>query len=119
MKQKLAFASTLLVTIFSIIGCERAHVGANTGGGLIPTNYIMIKDSSFSPANLSMVSGNSITFVNQSSIVQRLISDDSTTIRDTSIQPNKSYFWKKDTFGTFNYHLVNKTTARGSLTITP
>jgi plastocyanin len=118
MKHMVFPALAFLLSLF-IFSCERPHVGSNTGGGLLPTNYIVIKDSSFSPASLTVVSGSSITFLNQSSMVHRLMTDDSTTIRDTAIAPNKYYFFKKDTFGTFNYHLVDKQSARGTIIITP
>jgi hypothetical protein len=116
MKYALTF---LILTTVLLISCESPHSGANSGGGLVPTNYIVIKDSSFSPAMISLVSGNSITFLNQTGSVQRLMTDDSTTIRDTAIAPNRSFYFKPDTTGTFEYHLVNKVSARGSFIITP
>jgi len=116
MKYMLTF---LILTTTILISCESPHSGSNTGGGLIPTNYIVIRDSSFSPAMLSVVSGNSITFLNQTGSVQRLMTDDSTTIRDTAIAPNRSFYFKNDTVGTFDYHLVNKASASGTFIITP
>jgi hypothetical protein len=89
------------------------------GGGLIPTNYIALRDSSFTPATLTVVSGSSITFLNQTPLPQHLMTDDSTTIRDTVILPNKFYFFKKDTSGSFPYHVSDKPSIRGTFNITP
>jgi len=116
MKYALTFV-TLAFLFFA--SCESPHSGSNTGGGLIPTNYVAIKDSSFTPSTLTIVSGNSVTFLNQTGMMQILRSDDSTTIRDTSIAPNRSFYFKKDTSGTFGYHLKNKPAAKGTLIITP
>jgi hypothetical protein len=119
MKHKLLLTAFFISNLIYFSSCEKNHTGSNSGGGLLPTNYIVIHDSSFSPSTLSVVSGSSITFLNQTNSVQRLISDDSTTIRDTSIAPHKSFFYKKDDVGVFYYHLVNKITARGTFIVTP
>ncbi|MDB5202115.1 MAG: hypothetical protein JWQ27_1524 [Ferruginibacter sp.] len=118
MKNRLFFVLGI-ATLATIASCDKSSEGFVSQGGLLPTNYILVKDSSFSPATLTVVSGSSITFVNSTSAIQTIITDDTTTIRATAIQPNKSYFFKKDTSGIFRYHLVNKPTARGTITITP
>ncbi|RYD93784.1 MAG: hypothetical protein EOP54_18615 [Sphingobacteriales bacterium] len=112
-------AALFILTAFLFSACEKPHVGGNSAGGLLPTNYISIKDSSFSPASLTVVSGSSITFVNTTSVPQRIISSDSLLIRDTTIAANKSYFFKNDTISQVIYHFSNKPAVGGVVNFTP
>ncbi len=92
-------------------------------GGDLPTNYIILKDSAFSPANITAVNGNSFTFVNFSGATAGIYSSDSVLINKQGIAPNTSYFFKKDSAitsaYTINYRLAGKPNVAGSITITP
>jgi hypothetical protein len=92
---------------------------AEPQGGLLPTNYIIIKDGSFSPANTSAVRGSSFTFVNQSGVDKGIYSSDSLVINKQGIANNTSYFFKKDTVGTIYYTMAGKPSVFGSITLTP
>lgn len=110
------FAGILIIsTTFS---CIKSGLSRPVGGEL-PTNYIIVKDSSFTPPILKVVSGSSITFVNNTSIAHTIISDDTLTIKAVSIASGTSYFFKKDTSGTFLYHCTLHPNARGTIIITP
>ncbi len=102
-----------------IISCDKQNSGFNPQGGNIPTNYINILDSSFSPAVLTIAIGSSITFVNSTNTIRTIVSDDSVTIITPGIPAFGSYFYKKDTIGTFNYHCVEKPSARGTVVLRP
>jgi hypothetical protein len=113
--------------IFSIIvfsSCGKDNSGIpEAEGGLLPTNYIYIKDGSFTPNNITAVNGSSFTFVNQSSGTQGIYSLDSIFINKQGIEANKSYFFKKDTVRsspvTIYYFMAGKQNVNGSITITP
>ncbi len=111
--------ATLLLAAAWIIfpGCD--HGLPLPRGGELPTNYIIVKDSTFTPASLTVVSGSSITFVNNTATAHTLVSDDSLPLRPVTIQPGTSYFYKKDTSGTFYYHCVQHPVARGVFIVTP
>lgn len=118
MKQGLFFATTIVLLTIVFFGCAK-HTNYDARGGELPGNYIAVKDSSFSPATLSVVSGSSITFVNNTTSAKSIITTDSITIKTTTIEPNASFIFKKDTTGTFYYHLTNKPAAGGMFTLTP
>ena len=101
-----------------IISCGKNETSKPAGGDL-PTNYIMVKDSTFTPSVLTVVSGSSITFVNNTGASHTVMSDDSATIKLVTIAPGSYYFYKKDTFGTFPYHCTLHPNARGAIIITP
>ena len=114
---RLCFVVLTLLSI-AIVSCDKNGISEPAGGDL-PTNYIMVKDSSFTPGLLTVVSGSSITFVNNTGIAHTVMTDDSTTIKMVAIAPGTSYFYKKDTSGTFPYHCTLHPVARGTIIITP
>ena len=121
MKNKLISGLLALAAVaFTFSSCERECSGCpDAAGGLLPTNYIIIKDSSFSPSSITAVNGSSFTFVNNTGSIKGIYSLDSIIINKPSIQTTSSYFFKKDTVGTIYYHMAGKPTVIGSITLTP
>jgi plastocyanin len=109
---------TGIVVAFSLITCTTNGISPAKGGDL-PTNYIIVKDSSFSPSTLTVVSGSSITFVNNTAIAHSIATDDGATMPVIVIEPGKSFFFKKDTSGVFPYHCTTHPSAMGTIIITP
>ncbi len=117
----------LLLFIFSIIiisSCNKEGKGIpEAQGGLLPTNYITIKASSFSPANITAVKGSSFTFVNLSGAAQGIYSYDSVFLNKQGIADNTSYYFKKDTVSsgpvTIYYFMAGNPPVTGSITLTP
>jgi hypothetical protein len=117
----------LLVLFFSTIvitSCNKEGKGIpEAQGGLLPTNYITIKATSFSPANITAVKGSSFTFVNQSGAAQGIYSYDSVFLNKQGIADNTSYYFKKDTVSngpvTIFYFMAGKPSVAGSITLTP
>ncbi len=107
------------IMVSGIYSCNKKNTEFDPQGGLLPTNYVYINDSSFSPESLTVVSGSSITFVNRTVNSHQIISDDTVTLKSKILAIDSFYFFKKDTFGTFPYHCINHPTARGVITITP
>ena len=101
------------------LSCEKSVENAAPVGGSLPTTYVIIKDSSFIPNQISIVAGNSITFLNQTSKEQIIISFDSVTLPATKIAANESFIFKKDTTGFFPYKNVTQANATGSFTLRP
>ncbi len=101
-----------------ILSCSK-NVDYNPQGGELPTNYIMVQDSGFSPAMLTVVGGSSITFVNNTGIPHRIRTADSITIPPVTIENNSSFFFKKDTAGTFPFYCETHPVATGVIIITP
>lgn len=117
----------LLLFIFSTIiisSCSKEGKGISEAqGGLLPSNYITIKASSFSPANITAVKGSSFTFVNQSGAAQGIYSYDSVFLNKQGIADNTSYYFKKDTASSgpvvIYYFMAGKPSVTGSITLTP
>ena len=108
----------LVTLIFCSCGKDNAGI-PEAQGGLLPTNYIYIKDGAFTPKNTTVVNGSSITFVNQSGASLGIYSIDSVFINKQGIADNTSYFFKKDTVATINYFVAGKPNINGSISFTP
>jgi plastocyanin len=106
----------LLALLYS---CNKSTDNSNIKGGTIPTHYIKILNDSFSPQQLTVAVGSSITFVNNTDVTHTIVSDDSAAILSPGILPSTSYFYKKDTVATIPYHCKEHQNIRGSITFRP
>lgn len=107
------------ILVTAIYSCTKSSEDFEGQGGLLPTHYINIKDSSFSPVVLSISTGSSITFVNTTDFEHSIVSDDSSAILSGLMQRRTSYFYKKDTIGIINYHCGVHPTVKGTIILTP
>lgn len=115
--RKHTIAAFLILSLCA--GCGKEEKGFPNSGGLLPTSYISITSGGFNPASLTLVGGNSVTFLNSTSQNHDVVSDDSVTIRSGIIAPQKSYYWKKDLQGTYTYRCTLHPGETGTLVLTP
>ena len=112
---------TVICSLLILQSCNNDDSFFSSKGGLLPTEYIYIQDGLFSQTfqNNTVALGTAVTFINTTSINHTIISDDNFTIQTPTIFPNKSFYFKKDTVGTFEYHCVEHPTVRGTITYRP
>ena len=116
------FGGLLLLLIYGCFftSCNKDGAGQSEPvGGDLPTNYIIMSDSTFSPRSVAVVNGSSITFINRSTSTKGIYSSDSAVINKQNILVNTSYFFKKDTVATIVFSLGGKPAVSGSITYTP
>jgi plastocyanin len=116
MKVKFILGAILIAGF--IYSCDKP-ANYNTQGGNLPTHYIKILNDSFSPQQITVAVGSSITFVNNSDVTHTLVSDDSSTILSQGILPSTSFYFKKDTVAVIGYHCHEHPAVRGYITIRP
>lgn len=116
--KKYYFLFAIIVILFTACGKDNNGI-ADAQGGLLPTNYVYISDTAFTPKNTVVTNGNSITFVNQTTATQGIYSSDSIVINKQGIVANMTYFFKKDIVGTIFYKLAGKPSVNGTITFTP
>ena len=114
--------SGLLLT--GLYSCSKDEEDFGAQGELLPTHYISILDSSFSPSLLTVAAGSSITFLNKTTVNHTMISDDSSTILSPAIAPNSFFYVKPDTLaGAFavhiNYHCKEHPAVKGEIILLP
>ena len=121
MMKKIRLNVLLLTAVLfaGLYSCTKTAADFDGQGGLLPTHYITINDSSFSPIVLTLATGSSITFVNSTDNEHSIVSDDSATILSGTILHKTSFYFKKDTTGTFNYHCGMHPTVKGTIILTP
>jgi plastocyanin len=107
------------ITAFVVSSCDDGYSNFTSQGGGLTTSYVYLLDGSVQPTYLKVATGTSITFVNNSGQPHTIISDDTTTIRTNLILPAKSFLYKKDTFGVFQYHCKEHPTVTGTIEFRP
>ena len=111
----------VVCSLLILQSCNNDDSYFSSKGGLLPTEYIYIQNGVFSQTfqNNTVALGTAVTFVNTTSSNHTIISDDNFTIQTPTIFPNKTFYFKKDTTGTFEYHCVEHPTVRGTITYRP
>ena len=104
--------------------CTKTASDFEAQGGLLPTHYVNILDSLFSPAILTVANGSSITFLNKTTSNHTLVSDDSLTILSPTLAPTAFYFVKPDTLAGvmpvyINYHCKEHPAIKGTIILRP
>lgn len=118
MKRNVALTVLAFISLLTLHSCSNKGI-SDAAGGALPTNYIIIKDTSFEPVRITAVRNSTFTFVNHSGATRGIYSSDSSAINKQNIAVNTSYVFKKDTLGTIIYRMAGKPTVTGSITITP
>ncbi|MEP7164997.1 MAG: hypothetical protein ABI741_09885 [Ferruginibacter sp.] len=117
----------LLLTALLLAGlysCSKDEEDFGAQGGLLPTHYIDIRDSSFSPSLITVAAGSSFTFLNKTTINHTIVSDDSSTILSPAIAPSSSFYVKPDTLAgslavRIYYHCKEHPAAQGTIILLP
>ncbi len=108
-----------LFVLFIFSSCEKTHHSYTSAGGQLPGHNIVIKDSSFFPASLTVVAGSTISFLNQTGSPHTIMSDDSIAIKPIVIAPGSYYTFKSAYSGIVPFHCADHPSARGVLIISP
>ena len=108
-----------LLIISTVYSCSQNDELFDAQGGTLPTNYILIKDAAFTPDVITVATGSSFTFVNETNDEHSIVSDDSSAILSGIIRVNSSYYYKKDTVGVIRYHCGQHPSVRGAITFRP
>lgn len=115
MKKITGFFVVLLLA--GIVSCDKNNQFAEPAGGNLPTNYVKITATGITPSSLNLVLGSSITFVNETNVALSLLSYDSVTLVTGPIAPQSSYYFKKDTLGSFPFHGIERPEFNGIFVI--
>jgi plastocyanin len=116
----LGIATLLLISSFIVAGCNKSQpLMPNPESNIyvmIPTNSIVIKSTEFTPRFATVVPGTTVTWTNNSAVVQTVTSE--TGRFDSGNIPSNGTF--SVTFprpGTFNYHSASLTAMSGTIIV--
>lgn len=121
MNHKFIPAIFISTALLFLMACTK-NESFTAAGGQLPTHYItVLPGGQLQPANISIASGASITFVNTHNKPHRFLSlDADSSIYTPVIAPDSSYFFKNDTLiGVFSFKCVLDSSITGSITIRP
>lgn len=104
---------------FFVTSCAKTYEGSPGVGGALPSNFINIKDSSFTPATLTIAAGSTISFVNNTSLPKSIQGIDSNALPKKTIAAGSSYLFTYSNSGIFKYFLAEKPSITGTINYTP
>ena len=85
----------------------------------VATTSVSIKDMAFSPANISVKVGDTVTWTNHDSIAHTVTETDGQTgPKSDSIEPGKSFVYTFDKAGTYKYNCSVHPSMTGTVTVT-
>ena len=85
----------------------------------VAINSVTVSNFTFSPADITVKKGTTVTWANQDSVVHKVQETDGQTGPDGSaLDPGKSYSFTYNTTGTYKYHCAIHTEMTGSVTVT-
>jgi plastocyanin len=106
--RKLIYLAALALTVMVVV--------APSAGAQGMTTQVSIQDFFFSPANVSVPAGTTVTWVNEGSVPHTVTSDDG-QFDSGVLMPGDSYTVKFNGQGTITYHCAIHPSMRGSVTV--
>jgi plastocyanin len=103
--------SISLLTLL-MLSCTKNDSSVAVGGAL-PSKFITYTGRQFTPSAVTVAAGTPISFLNSGTTPITVVSDDSLTIRTPIILPGTSFYYNKDTVGTFGFFIVEDSSRRG------
>jgi len=83
------------------------------------TDTVAIKDFAFSPANITVKAGTTVTWTNQDSTAHTVTETDGKTGPDSgTLEQGKTYSFTYTTAGTYSYHCSFHSSMTGTVTVT-
>jgi plastocyanin len=99
-----------------VLALVAAAALAVAGSGSAATTTVRITKSGFSPANVTVNFGDTVTWTNNDNADHQLVADDG-TFASPILKPGKSYSFTFRRAGTFRYHDALKPSLRGRVTV--
>lgn len=106
--QRLFYLSCMLVTCLLplvLTGCQNQNAGASTGLTVLMTGSAMGMHGDFAPRDLQIIAGQTVTWINKSTIQHTVTADDN-SFNSGFVKPGASYSHQFLRPGRYPYHCV-------------
>ena len=109
-----------LILVFNLllasISCSQSSQRiSSTASNPVPADAVVIGGSSFSPANIIIAAGTSVTWTNRDKVSYRIVDNEQTFAFDLSAQGSFRLTFPKT--GVFNYHCLDCPEMQGTITV--
>lgn len=105
MKKKLVMAGMGLVIAAGIVAaCSKSNEFSNNG--ITADAIIYMKGSAYSPADITLVPGSKIVWMNDDNMIHTVTANDS-SFSSADINPGATYTRTFDSLGIYNYHCMH------------
>lgn len=101
------------------MGMNGSGGSTNTSGAATATDAVTVQNFAFSPANITVKKGATVTWTNKDSTTHTATENDGQTGPDSGdLATGKSYSFTYNTAGTFKYHCSIHPDMTGTVTVT-
>lgn len=117
MKTKVLLPLLAVSLIVLGAGCYGKSITTTTNTAATSGNAVSISNFAFSPANLTVKQGTTVTWTNNDSTGHTITGNNGGPASGT-VQPGQTYSYTFSTIGTFNYHCSIHSYMTGIVTVT-
>jgi plastocyanin len=113
---------TILGAVLMFISCSSSSSpSSSTGGGNMTPgpDSVNIVNFAFTPSNLAITAGATVTWTNKSNTAHTVTSDNGTFTSSGNIAPNGTYQVTFPSAGTFDYHCSIHPSMTAKVTVSP
>lgn len=105
--------------VLSIAGCSDDSNPSSSGGGNTRPHFkqVSIQGSSFNPATLNLVVGDTVLWTNKDGINHTVTSDTGSELNSGTLTTNQTYQHVFTTSGTFGYHCTVHPSMAGTVNV--
>lgn len=113
MKNYLLLTALIIAAVF-VAGCtQQTPVTVSQNG----TNSVAIQNFAFSPASLTVKTGEAVVWTNEDSAAHTIVSDTGNEINSLSLSTGQSYSHTFSTAGTYAYHCSIHPSMKATITV--
>jgi plastocyanin len=91
---------------------------SSSSGSTVTTDQVTIKDMAFTPNNITIAKGATVTWTNNDNMVHTVTANDGSFASD-SLAAGKTFSHTFNTPGSYKYHCVIHPSMTGTVTVTP
>jgi len=107
--------TVLIITLVSISGCTQSS--GDQGGSQPGANAIEIKSYAFSPSELTIKKGETVTWTNKDPTSHTITSDSGDELDSGPLSSGGTYSHTFNNVGTFDYHCSIHSTMKGKVIV--
>ena len=103
----------------STMNMSSSSNSSNESSKTVATNLVKISDFAFSPADITVKKGTTVTWTNEDNVVHTVTETDGRTgPQSDDLQKGDTYTFTFNDMGTFKYHCSHHSSMTGTVTVT-
>lgn len=116
-KIKITLIIFVILALSFLIGCKKSQDNTDQITSQTGTYNINIEDFAFSPSELRIKKGDTITWTNKDNVKHTVTSDSGSELNSKLLSKNQQYFHTFNQIGAYNYHCTPHPNMKASIIV--